>query len=1316
MLSGAHIAGTGSFRYDTPGTGLKSTQQIPLDFSKFENHTFFNSAEAQVNVSFDQIINSFPFDGTRNEMEVFLDTLTGFEKYVYDSFPKHKGYLLFSGTNLDASDPNNPIEASIDRGKGTFIEVKNSTGHMFPGLSTGKHGLRNLNQYEKSVTIEMHIAPSLGANDNQVIVQKKESENAGVSLFLSHSENVASGTLVFLVSSGTQYLSASMDVQRGSFNFISAQYIRKNGVSSVRLFKEANLVSSSSLIDALNPITISETSLFIGSGSSHQLSNQEIFTPKQTFSGAMDDLRLFHTPRSPALQKSRRHRNVWPEGDELALYLRFNEPSGTYSMNDLVLDGSGNSFHSLIQNYSEDLRGDSQFGDPMPLETPEYSPVLFPDYPGVVSLNQKLLTSASEYDANNPNLVTKLIPRHYLLDSKEHEGFVDETGDTGDDYGHTHALPRGGKMGAPHLLASLLFMWSKQFDEIKMYIDHFSNLLHVDWDSRDDVVADPFLPFLADYYSFELPNAYRNASINQFIDAEDIDVDPNLSQNSLRYVQNQIWRRMLTNLQEIMRAKGTHHAIRSLIRTVGINPDKMFRFREYGGIRHIDLKEIRERKVSNVSFLNMSGSADDLGTLGDNGIPKNRSFLMSPFLSGSRIEPGYPPIASRAIKSSLIDAIDTTGYSNDDDFNIVVPAAAGGDGVIHNIIIKSTSVTAEAVNDATGYAIVNAFSNDAWLAARIADAINQVSHSSVVYGTGNVGSTGPDLGVTATVASNKVSLEVDTGGDEGNVALLTQGSAGFAAGLLLNGVPAEGGADAMSMNASNLSSDGLFTSGSWTYEALYRFDPRQVSRKYPFDHPVTQSLVRMNVTGSTSPSNTHGVIANLVALAGDTVEMGGHSGTSGSLNLFVKSGKNANNTADSSFHMNLAGVNIFDGNPWYVSFGRKRSDNPLPPGHHIYGLMSSSYFLRVGRQVNGEIEAYSEKEVYFKEDPASGDLFNNTMATYNASGSFLTIGSQSLGGREDDLFLNSWSSGYTNPEMGKWSRMTEFSGEITNLRFWSFALDAEDTEEHIRNPNSMGVRDPTKNFNFVTTASGSFGRMRINYDMHQKVTSSRGTGDFEVFDFTQNNMHMLGTGFEPDVTLINPTRIDTSIISPKWDEATSNQKVRAVAYERGENVEKYNAVRAPVYEPDPAVRPNDDPRFSIEASMVRAINEDIINMFSTLESIDNAVGNPELLFAIDYPSLTDMRTVYFNRLEERMNIKTLFSYFKWFDDTLGTFIERLIPRKTKFLGVNFVIESHMLERAKMTYEFEDVYLGENDRHGLKGTLHAQQLSGIIKKF
>ena len=80
-----NIESSSSFRYGDKKE-LVSTQQVRTDFSNFVNHTFFHSAVANVNESFDRIVNFYPFNGTNKEIENFEDGLTGFEKYVLDIF------------------------------------------------------------------------------------------------------------------------------------------------------------------------------------------------------------------------------------------------------------------------------------------------------------------------------------------------------------------------------------------------------------------------------------------------------------------------------------------------------------------------------------------------------------------------------------------------------------------------------------------------------------------------------------------------------------------------------------------------------------------------------------------------------------------------------------------------------------------------------------------------------------------------------------------------------------------------------------------------------------------------------------------------------------------------------------------------------------------------------------------------------------------------------------------------------------------------------------------------------------------------------
>ena len=77
----------------------RTSQDLDLDWSKFENHTFFDSAAAKVNAAFMRIINEFPFDGTKREVHTYLSDLTGYERYIYDSFPKSVGYYDFAGSS-----------------------------------------------------------------------------------------------------------------------------------------------------------------------------------------------------------------------------------------------------------------------------------------------------------------------------------------------------------------------------------------------------------------------------------------------------------------------------------------------------------------------------------------------------------------------------------------------------------------------------------------------------------------------------------------------------------------------------------------------------------------------------------------------------------------------------------------------------------------------------------------------------------------------------------------------------------------------------------------------------------------------------------------------------------------------------------------------------------------------------------------------------------------------------------------------------------------------------------------------------------------
>lgn len=1074
---------TESFTYTSPGTGLRSTQQLNIDWSKFENHTFFNSAQVKLNVAFDKIQNGFPFDGTKKETQTFLDTLTGFEKYVYDEYPKNVGYLFFSGTI-----------SGYEAGGGTYVTVVDQAGAQYTEASRLRDGSTILNFKDSPLTFEYWLYIPTITNDNQVILER-HSGSFGYLFGLDNTTSTTYATSSFYLSSGSANESVSAIFDKGTWNHFAWVLDRTPGFNGIKCYLNGILHASSS-----NPIELETmdfpANLYIGSGSSPVSS----FTPTNTLSGALDDLRIWNSVRTQNEIQQLYQKNVFAQED-LKLYYKFNEPSGSNSL--IVIDASSNSLHGRLSLGGQilgvrNILTSSLFGSsPVTYENLHLSPILFGNYPSVLSYRNQFTLSASQYDEFNPNIITRLIPKHYFYEGQIEQALETEQGAIVDQY-QAGNDPRTTRLGATQTFLLLLYTWAKFFDEIKLYIQSFADIQFVDYNEEDNA-PEQFLLQLASSMGFELPPLFSGATIPQFVEGDNVQDIVSKNEYSLQYIQNQIWRRILINLKDVINSKGTVHSIKSFIRSVGIDPDNNFRIKEYGGPTKLALGFSRENRSKISSML----------TFDEGG------YIKSPYLSGARLEPGYPE---------------------------------------------------------------------------------------------------------------------------------PQGT----------------------------QSDGLFTSGSWTYEGLYKFSSHTT-------YNISQSLVRLTTTGS-AYALSGGVIANLTVNSGSETEP---------LKLFIRSN---DNSSSPYLELVLSGVNVFDGELWYISFGRQRNDDNLA------STVSSSYFLRVAKNIAGDIATSYVTQSYFNDNEGSGNIvWSEITSTYNSSGSYIEIGSSSIDTSISN-FLN-------DPLIDGRARTTQFQGDVSHIRFWSKYLKEEEWKEHVKNYSSAGVQKPLTNFNFVTYKTGSFERLRIDATTEQIVTQSDASGNIDIFDFSQNEFHFSGTLFPTSSQVVNPERIYFSFLSPNFDEASTNNKIRIRSYEQFAEVEQNPWSKVtPAYEIQSSEIPTDNAKLTIDFSIVDALNQDIVTIFSTFDELDNVLGNPELLFSQDYPGLDNLRNIYFNRLTNKVNFKQFIEFFKWFDTNIGTFIYQLVPKKTKYLGTNFVIQSHMLERPKFQYLFEDIYLGDTNRNGLKDTI------------
>ncbi len=1090
-----------SFAYDPYESGLKSTQQLRVDWTKFENHTFFNSAQAKVNVAFDRIVNGYPFDGTKKELERFFDGLTGFEKWTLDQMPRNIGYLNFSSS---------------------FISVTDHQGSALPELAKNKTGDSVLDPHDEPYTVEFFLRLPAESAGSQVILQKKHAtNNVGLCFYVKSGSSASTAEVAWNMFSASFSLVASASISRSAFVHLAGVYDRDD-TAKLRLYVNGELATTTDNSQIFEMLSTDSAPLLIGSGSSFTTTGTTI-TPDKLLSGSLDELRIFQLARNGEQIKKHSSRNIFAQ-DKLLLYYKFNEPTGSLSgdetsrTNSIVLDSSGNGLHAFITGFAATLRSTGSIASPLNNERMNLNPVIFPGFADVQSLNATLLLSASRYDQDNPNLITRLVPKHYLIDGQDHQGLVTEEGNVGVSYDGS-SIPGSGVLGSTQLLLALLYTWAKYFDELKLFVDAFTKIHYVDYDEKE-TCPDVFLPFALREFGIKMPNLFSDAAFVQYKDGEDFESTSSFNETSLYSVQNQIMRRVLTNMGEIVRSKGTLHSIETFFRSIGIDPKNSIKLKERGGPTKRSLENIREDRLEPLSFLDFSGGG----------------LITSGYLSSSRTEVGVPTAVGTFVQKP-------------------------------------------------------------------------------VYG--------------------------------------------------IHGV-------------SNNTSDGLWTSGSFTYEAFYRW-PTNVS------HTTTQSMMRLHTSGTGTAVES--LMANLLAI----------SGSNPRVVLYARPG-NATTLAGAPMLTLSASANVFDGDPWYVSWGRVRNDLAVIP------QISGSYFLRVSKHNFNDCLYERVVSSSFQEvSSPSLNQWQSLTSSYNAFGSFIRVGSASIATTGDFL-----STAITPSE----SRATRFDGQINQIRFWSKWLNDSEWNAHARDPRSLGVTNPHVNFNFGKSLSGSFERLRLDASAQQVFTASAPTS---IFDYSQNNKHFLASGFP--TASFKTVMIGYSAMSSNIDEAVTSDKVRVRSYDQATKVAITPwAQTTPVYEIPKNEEPQDDPRLSIEFSLVDSLNRDIITMFSTLDELDDALGAPENDFSSNYHNLEHLKQIYFERLTGKLNFRAFFDFFRWFDSSVAYFVEYLIPRKTVYFGTNFVIESHMLERHKKQYFHYDMYLREADKPLIQDRILLQQAAGIIKRY
>lgn len=260
-------------------------------------------------------------------------------------------------------------------------------------------------------------------------------------------------------------------------------------------------------------------------------------------------------------------------------------------------------------------------------------------------------------------------------------------------------------------------------------------------------------------------------------------------------------------------------------------------------------------------------------------------------------------------------------------------------------------------------------------------------------------------------------------------------------------------------------------------------------------------------------------------------------------------------------------------------------------------------------------------------------------STLTSSAYYTSVSSASFLGR---YFVG--SSGSSVSQM--WAR---------EFKTWEDALVASEIDDHTMNFQSYGRRTYDKQNN-----------LSLHWKMDENVSSSLSGQIATIFDYSRNARHGSGAGFFP--------------LRNSYDKFLAEYNFIA-SPDQGWNEEKIRSFDSSFVPHEEAFR--DEAVVGLEFNLSDALNEDISQIISDLESFNNIVGAAANRYRDSYQDLEAARKMFFEKLYGSVNFRMFVDLLEFFDRSFITMVRRLIPARALFTGDEVVVESHMLERPKI---------------------------------
>lgn len=562
--------------------------ETKVNYSSFSNFVFFNSALDYFNITAMKVLNEYPYDGTVDYLQAYVDDLDGYQNYVLDNWPSTIGHLRF-----------NP---SFSSSYVTINDVGNDSGVMRSSI---------LNPGTGSLSVDFWFVPPAaltGTTDVMFLLQKFSGSSDGYAAYMSGS------SMYFRLMSSSVTTEVSVPTVAGQASYFAFVIDRTSGTlvsgftGSVTSFPILVTSASSPILNNLN---FGNVPFYIGSGS---------LTGKITraLSGSLDDAKVWSVPRSLSDMSSSFNARTYAQDGLIGLW-RFNESGSVTSNNDensLVLDQSGFKLNGRISNYFKAIRGS---GSLVTFDSPD--PILFFDAPEIQTMLSTQQLSGTIYDRSNDNIITRLLPEQFFIleDIKGTE-----------------------------VLKNFLYAIAREFDFLKSRIDQFTNVMKTSY-GKFDQAPDALLQEVGKFFGWELTGQFLSSDLTQYILGKNVlqNLESNLELDKKLYeIKNEFWRRVLINLMHFYKSKGTREGIEGLLRTYGLNSN-FVRLKEYGYRQNATINTHRisaEKSIYVLALGSGSKSTDIVSSSLITGLAPAAFEIRArfPTITSADIEPSYP--------------------------------------------------------------------------------------------------------------------------------------------------------------------------------------------------------------------------------------------------------------------------------------------------------------------------------------------------------------------------------------------------------------------------------------------------------------------------------------------------------------------------------------------------------------------------------------------------------------------------------------------------------------------------------------------------